>query len=104
MEERIIYVLKRKTGFPLPSEFYNKYRKMTMEEVSTHINKEVIILYKYKYPLFGNYEKEFLYRGVLILPITEKHLWISVNGSKNYIFITKTRFESELEAYILKEE
>jgi len=104
MEEPIVYILQRKKGFPLPSQFKNTYRQMEMEEASTQINKEIIIVYKYPKPLFGNYGKEFLHKGFLITPKSENHIWLHAHPYKKEIFLTKKRFSSELEAYIMKQE
>ena len=119
------YVLKRKQNFPTPSVFKEKYRMLNYTEIleikddkdvndkdpndkdpsNNYIGKEVIILYKYPKPLFGNYEKDFMYRGHLIASQKanmsyETHIWFTNHIKKEPVFLSKKRFIDQLEFYI----
>jgi hypothetical protein len=119
------YVLKRKQNFPTPSVFKEKYRMLNYTEIleikdykdpddkdlndkdpsNNYIGKEVIILYKYPKPLFGNYEKDFMYRGHLIASQKanmsyETHIWFTNYIKKEPVFLSKKRFIDQLEFYI----
>lgn len=109
------YVLKRKRNFPTPSVFKEKYRMLNYTEIleikdhedssNNYIGKEVIILYKYPKPLFGNYEKDFMYRGHLIASQKvnmsyETHIWFTNHIKKEPVFLSKKRFIDQLEFYI----
>ncbi len=114
------YVLKTKRNFPTPSIFKEKYRMLNYTEIleikdhehpndkdssNNYIGKEVIILYKYPKPLFGNYEKDFMYRGHLIASQKANmsyatHIWFTNYIKKEPVFLSKKRFINQLEFYI----
>jgi hypothetical protein len=109
------WMIQRKKGFPLPHEFREKYVPLHEKEIlecsedpkskMNYIGKEVIVLYKYPTPVFGTYEKEFMYRGHF-LPAENlclsyhTHIWIQDIPSGRSIFLSKKRFPSQLEAFL----
>ena len=106
-EEATIYVIKRKKDFPIPQQFQEKYIQITdLSDPSNNIHedKKVIILYKYATPLFGNYEKEFMYHGTLIRSekMSANHIGIQDYNKGAPVFLSKKRFKNRFELYIEK--
>jgi hypothetical protein len=98
-----IYVLKRKKDFPIPQQFQEKYIQITdfSDPSNNFAEKKVIILYKYAAPLFGNYEKEFMYHGTLY-KIDTNHIGIQDYNKGAPVFLSKKRFKNRFELYIEK--
>ena len=99
-----IYVIKNKAGFPAPHDFRYKYTKVNIQDISgIYLEKEFIILYKFKSAIFGTYEKDFLYRGHFdnLHIHTEKHIWIKDFKKQAPIKLSKRRLLDSLELYLL---
>ena len=68
-------ILKHMRGFPAPHIFRNKYKKINnIDEIDDKfIDKNVIVLIKYRKIMFGNFHEDFLYIGIITPPnIKEK--------------------------------
>jgi len=102
-EEDPIYIIKQKVGFPQPFYFKDKYiqvKDINENKWDQYIDQEMIILFKYKFPIFGTYEKEYWYKCVLF-KTTETHIYIKdKNNNDKTNFLSKSRFKKQLEVYI----
>ena len=102
-------ILKRMPGFPAPNIFRNTYKKINMDEIDdSFIGKNIIVIAKYKKQLYGNFHEDFLYIGVIIIPLIkvidyEKYIYIKDTRISKNICLRKSRFSnknSSIELYI----